>query len=119
MIESLNLVATLLSAGSFLFYGALCLFSPKMVAEFERYRLSKYRRWVGVLEFGGGLGQILGIYFLPLAIMSSVGLALLMLLGIWTRKRINDPWYLWLPAFILFLMNGFLFWLNAFHRVAT
>lgn len=112
MARSIILVVTLFSACSFLFYGFLCLFSKKMVIEFERYRLSRFRRVVGLLEFGGGLGQILGIYSKKLALFSSGGLAFLMLLGIWTRKRINDPWYLWLPAFILFLINIFLFFEN-------
>lgn len=105
----LPLVATLSSGFSFLFYGTVCLFSQKMVREFERYRLSKYRRLVGFLELGGGLGQLMGVYSEPLSVISSGGLALLMLLGIWTRKRVQDPWHLWLPAIFLFLVNAFLF----------
>ncbi|NBY18770.1 hypothetical protein EBQ74_00615 [bacterium] len=100
---------SLLSGISFLFYGVLCLTSKKMVKEFERYRLSNYRRMVGFLELGGGLGQLIGLYHPPLAMLSSGGLALLMLCGIWARWRIRDAWYLCLPALILFGINAALF----------
>lgn len=114
MAHSLTLGATLFSACAFLFYGTLCLFSTNMVIEFERFRLARFRRLVGFLELGGGLGQLVGLYFQPLALFSSGGLAVLMLLGIWARKRINDPWYLSLPALMLFLINSFLVWSTTF-----
>ena len=108
MIVPINLVLTLLSAFSFLFYGTVCLLSPKMVKEFERYRLASFRKLVGFLELSGGLGQLMGLFFHPLAIFSSGGLALLMICGVWARKRISDPWYLCLPAIVLFLINTYL-----------
>jgi uncharacterized membrane protein YphA (DoxX/SURF4 family) len=109
MLELAVPVVSVLSGISFLFYGALCVFSRKMEVEFERYRLARFRRLVGFLEFGGGLGQLIGLYSPTLAILSSGGLALLMLCGIWARQRIQDPWYLFLPAIILFLVNAALF----------
>jgi hypothetical protein len=49
----LSFVLEILSACAFLFYGAACLFSAKLVAEFERYRLARWRVLVGSLEIAG------------------------------------------------------------------
>ena len=105
MLERLLIGLQLLSAMSFLYYGVLCLVSADMVKEFERYRLAKYRRLTGFLELIGGLGQLVGLYSAPLLLLSSAGLAGLMICGIWARARIQDPWYLFLPAIVLFAVN--------------
>ena len=96
---------TALSAAAFLFYGLACLFSPKLVAEFERYRLPQYRVLVGSLEVAGALGLIAGWWFPPLQAAAAAGLAALMLCGLWARWRIRDPWYAMLPAFVLGAVN--------------
>lgn len=93
----------------FFFYGLSCLFSRHMVAEFERYRLGHLRRLTGALEIAGALG-LLGGYFEPrLLVAASLGLAVLMLLGIATRVRIRDPLRAMLPAAVLFVLNVFVF----------
>ena len=62
----------------------------------------------GSLEVGGALGQIAGFFIPELLALSSLGLALLMACGVWTRWRIRDPWFAWLPAILLFLVNSYL-----------
>lgn len=94
-----------LSAAAFLFYGLACLFSPKLVAEFERYRLPQYRVLVGSLEVAGALGLIAGWWLPPLQAAAAAGLTALMLCGLWARWRIHDPWYAMLPAFVLGVVN--------------
>jgi hypothetical protein len=89
------------SAAAFLFYGLACLFSSRLVAEFERYRLAHFRVLVGSLEVAGALGLIAGLWFPPLQIAAASGLVALMLCGLWARWRIRDPWYVMLPALIL------------------
>jgi hypothetical protein len=89
------------SAAAFLFYGLACLFSSKLVAEFERYRLARFRMLVGSLEVAGALGLIAGWWFPPLQTATAAGLCSLMLCGLWARWRIRDPWYAMLPALIL------------------
>ncbi len=89
------------SAAAFLFYGLACLFSPKLVAEFERYGLARFRALVGSLEVAGALGLIAGWWFPPLQTAAAAGLCALMLCGLWARWRIRDPWYAMLPALIL------------------
>lgn len=98
-------ILTALSAAAFLFYGLACLFSPKLVAEFERYRLARFRALVGSLEVAGALGLAAGWWFPPLQTAAAAGLAALMLCGLWARWRIRDPWYAMLPAFVLGALN--------------
>ena len=96
------------SIAAFLFYGAACLLSAKLVAEFERYRLARWRVLVGSLEIAGAVGLLAGQVFFPLKIAASAGLFLLMLCGLWARWRIRDPWYALVPAFVLGVMNLFI-----------
>ena len=96
---------TAISAAAFLFYGLACLCSPKLVAEFERYRLARFRALVGSLEVAGALGLIAGWWFPPLQTAAAAGLFALMVCGLWARWRIRDPWYAMLPAFVLAVIN--------------
>ena len=98
-----------LSAAAFLFYGLACLFSAKLVAEFQRYGLAHFRTLVGSLEVAGALGLIAGWWFPPLQTAAAAGLFALMLCGLWARWRIRDPWYAMLPAFVLAVVNLFIF----------
>lgn len=97
-----------LSAAAFSFYGLACLFSAKLVAEFERYRLARFRTLVGSLEAAGALGLIAGWWFPPLQTAAATGLAALMICGLWARWRIRDPWYSMMPALVLGLLNLFI-----------
>lgn len=101
----LSLALEVVSVAAFLFYGAACLFSDKLVEEFERYRLARWRALVGVLEIAGALGLIAGQWSVPLKIAAASGLFALMLCGLWARWRIRDPWYALLPALVLALVN--------------
>lgn len=90
---------------AFLFYGVACLVSRRLVVEFERYRLGRWRKLVGSLEIAGALGLFVGQLYLPLLIAAATGLTALMLCGLWARWRIDDPWYAMLPAAILGVVN--------------
>jgi hypothetical protein len=100
-------IACAVSAFAFLFYGITCLTTARMVAEFERYRLARFRTTVGVLECLGALGLLAGHFNRPLLIAAAAGLTLLMLLGIATRVRIGDSLVQMLPAAVLLAMNAF------------
>jgi len=96
----------LVNAIVFAAYGCDAIFSNRMVDEFDRYGLSKFRVLVGVLQVFGAAGEAIGIFFNPLLVVSSACLSLLMLLGVTTRIRINDPLLLVLPAFVLMILNA-------------
>ena len=81
-----------------------------MVAEFQRYSLSRFRRLVGFLELLGGVGLAVGYFYSPtITLISSAGLAILMLLGVVIRTKIKDQMVLRIPALILMLLNLFIF----------
>ena len=97
---------TIFSSIIFLIYGLLCLFTNHMSEEFKRYGLSQFRLLVGTLELLGGLGLIVGYYYHDyIFLLSSVGLSLLMLLGVGVRLKIKDEMINIFPAFILMILN--------------
>jgi len=98
-----------LSGLVFLFYGAVCVFSVKMQNEFERFGLPKFAIFIGVLEILGGLGLLVGLKIPEILLLSSGGLALLMLLGVGVRIKIKDSVLLATPAFLLMLLNLYIF----------
>jgi hypothetical protein len=101
-------VTRALSALAFLFFGTLCLRSDRLIAEFERYGLASMRQVVGVLEIAGAVGLVVGEFHRPLFVLSSGGLALLMIAGVATRIRIRDSLLQTSPALALLAMNAFL-----------
>ncbi len=96
------------SGMSFLLYGVSCLTGESMVQEFERFGLAKYRTLTGLLEVCGGAGLLIGLWSPPLFIAAATGLTVLMLLGVGVRLRMRDGVLLTLPAFVLFVVNGYL-----------
>ena len=95
----------LFSSGSFIVYGILCVFSPSMHREFERFGLTKFRTLVGILEVLGGLGLWVGVRYSPIAAMASAGLSLLMILGFSVRIKIKDSLMQALPALFFAFIN--------------
>ncbi len=96
---------SILSGLAFIGYGLTCLCTNHMVKEFERYGLLKFRKLVGLLELLGGLGIIVGLEYSSIKFISSLGLTLLMFLGVLVRLKIKDSIFLILPAFILMIIN--------------
>ena len=101
-------MAQILSIVSFAFYGMGCLLSERMVLEFERFGLARFRRLTGVLQLAGSIGLIAGFYSHALLVFSAAGLAMLMLLGVAVRIRIRDPLMAGVPAAFYFCLNLFL-----------
>lgn len=101
-------VSMILSSVSFLWYGIASLANDGMADDFARFGLSRYRRLTGGLEVLGGVGLLAGLLWTPLLVVSAGGLSVLMLLGVFARVRVRDPWVQTLPALLLFLLNLFL-----------
>ena len=81
-----------------------------MALEFNRFGLTKTQRQLtGVLQLLGGLGLLIGYYyFLLLAGISALGLALLMLFGFIVRLKIKDSIVLSAPSLMYALLNVYL-----------
>ena len=101
------LVARVLTGAAFLVYGVLCLTSPTMTAEFERYGLPRLRVLIALLEIAGALGLVLGPTPRLIA-AAAIGLSLLMIGALAVRARIQDPWQAMVPAFGLLLVNAWI-----------
>ena len=105
----MNIVLITISSLLFIIYGLLCINTDHMVAEFERYGVSKYRTLVGYLELLGGLGQLLGYFYLEqLFIFSTTGLVVLMSMAVTLRWRLKDPYIQIIPAAGLLVINAIL-----------
>jgi uncharacterized membrane protein YkgB len=100
-------IARALSAIAFLFYGIICLATPRMDAEFERYGLARFRRLIGAVECLGALGLLVGHFNRPVLVLAAAGLTLTMVMAIATRIRIGDSLARTLPAIVLLVLNAF------------
>ena len=97
----------LLTIVAFFGYGASCVFSGHMVAEFERYRLARFRKLTGYLQILGATGLLIGFLFSPvIGLLAALGLSVQMLLGFEVRLRIRDSFWQCLPSFSFMLINA-------------
>jgi hypothetical protein len=62
------------------------------------------------LEFLGATGLIIGLKFSPILTISSLGLALLMLMGLLVRIKLKDSIWISLPALFYMSLNTYIFW---------
>lgn len=97
------------TAFAFVAYGVGCLTSAKMKREFERFGLEKFSSLTGALEILGGAGLLVGLYSPPIFLLSSGGLAVLMLLGLIFRIRAGDGFSASMPAAVFMMITGYLF----------
>jgi len=98
-----------ISSISFLYYGSAIFINSSIKKEFERYGLKKFRNLVGCLQLLGGVGLLVGLLFQPILIISSGGIALLMLFGFGVRIKMKDGFLLTLPSFIFMILNLYIF----------
>jgi uncharacterized membrane protein YphA (DoxX/SURF4 family) len=108
-MNTLFVMMVLVSGISFIIYGCLLFISPQMQDEFKRFGLEKFTTLTGVLELLGGIGLLVGLKFGFLLLISSGGLALLMLLGFGVRIKVKDNFWLSFPSFFFMVLNLFIF----------
>jgi hypothetical protein len=102
-------ICILISSLSFFGYTVAYFVSPNMKKEFKRFGLEKIGLLTMVLEFIGAAGLIVGLKFNPILIVSSLGLALLMLCGLIVRIRLKDNLWISLPALFYMVLNTYIF----------
>lgn len=83
--------------------------TPKMKKEFKKFGLENIGLIVIVLEFIGAVGLLIGLKFYSILMISSLGLAILMLAGLIIRVRVKDNIWISMPAFFYMLLNIFIF----------
>lgn len=101
----------LVSSLSFLFYGVSYFVSPHMKNEFKRFKLEKLGLLTIVLEIVGALGLLIGLWYKPLLLLSSGGLAVLMFLGVLVRIKLKDSLWISLPAVFYMGLNAYIFYI--------
>ena len=76
-----------------------------MIVEYKRWGYPEQRFLIGGLQFLGGLGLLVGLYFKPLIPLSSASLLLFMLSAIGVRIKIKDQPFLMLPSIFYAIVN--------------
>lgn len=108
----LDTACILISSLSFFGYAVSYFISPHMKIEFKRFGLGKIGLLTIILEFIGAVGLIVGLKFNLLLVVSSFGLALLMLVGLIVRIRLKDTVWVSLPALLFMGLNTYIFWVS-------
>ena len=103
-------ICVLISSLSFFAYAYSYFKVPHMKDEFKRFGLEKMGLTIIILEIVGALGLLVGLKFYFILVISSLGLALLMLAGLIVRIKIKDSIWISLPAFSYLVLNVFIFW---------
>ena len=80
-----------------------------MKNEFKRFGIEKLGLTTVLLEILGALGLLVGLKFYFLLMISSLGLALLMLAGLIVRIKLKDSIWISLPAFFYMVLNTYIF----------
>ena len=105
-------ICVLFSSFSFLGYAISYFFKPYMKLEFKKFGLEKYGLMIILLEIIGALGLLFGLYFNLLLVVSSSGLALLMLAGVVVRILVKDRLLVTLPAIFFLVLNAYISYLS-------
>jgi len=104
-MNTLFILIVLFSGLSFIIYGSLLFVSTEMRNEFKRFKLEKFTTLTGILELLGGIGLLIGLKVSFIMLISSGGLALLMLLGFGVRLKIKDSFWLSFLSLFFMLLN--------------
>jgi hypothetical protein len=103
----------LISSLSFMGYSISYFTSSHMKTEFERFKLKKLGLFIIILEILGAFGLLAGLLFTPILLISSGGLALLMLLGLITRIKSKDSFLVSSPAIFYMILNSYIYYLGS------
>lgn len=98
----------IISSLSFLYYGILYFSSAYIKDEFKRFGLEKFGILTAVLEILGAIGLLTGLFIRPILLLSSGGLALLMLMGFIARLNVKDSLWVSLPALLFMILNTYI-----------
>jgi hypothetical protein len=94
------------SALSFFGYGAFCLTSSYMVAEFERYGMPEFRVLTGASQILAAAALLAGFAVPQLGALAAAALSIQMFVGLGVRVSIGDSFAQSFPAAIYFLANA-------------
>ena len=108
---NIKLLLVVFSGVSFLVYGIGSFNSKRMNSEFIRWGYKDYRYLIGTFQLLGGIGLLIGLFFKPLIILSSSCLTIMMIIAVYVRFKIRDPFQMTLPALFYTIINGLITYL--------
>tara|TARA_Y100000741_G_scaffold251310_1_gene193286 strand:+ start:2081 stop:2416 length:336 start_codon:yes stop_codon:yes gene_type:complete len=108
---NIKLLLVVFSGISFLIYGISSFNSRRMNSEFSRWGYEDYRYLIGSFQLLGGIGLLIGLFFKPLIILSSSCLTIMMIMAVYVRFKIRDPFQMTLPALFYTIINGLITYL--------
>jgi len=108
----INKILILISSLSFFAYTVYYFKSTEMKREFKRFGLEKLGLIIIALQFLGATGLIVGLLFNPILMISSLGLALIMLSGLIVRIKSKDSLWVSLPALFYMGLNTYIFFFS-------
>ena len=103
-------ICALISSLSFFAYAFSYFKVPHMKNEFKRFGLEKIGLTIVLLQIIGALGLLVGLRFYFILMISSLGLAVLMLAGVLVRIKVKDSIWVSIPAFFFMILNAYIFW---------
>jgi len=106
-VNYLLTVCILISSLSFLSYSISYFISPHIKNEFKRFKLERLGLLTIILEILGAIGLLVGLIFKPILLISSGGLALLMVFALLVRIRSKDSLRVSLPAIFFIALNSY------------
>lgn len=109
---NINIVFILISSLSFFAYAISYSVSPEMKQEFIRFGLEKIGLLTTLLQVLGATGLLVGLKFKLILSISSLGLALMMLVGLVVRFMIKDSLWVSIPAFFFMVLNACIFYVS-------
>lgn len=104
----LNAAICLSSLSFFLYFVHYCA-SPLARLEFKRLDIERIGLLAIELELLGSIGLIIGMKCQPLLLLSSGGLALMMLIAMLVRIKQKAPLRTSLPALFFMALNAYIF----------
>ena len=102
-------ICVLISGLSFFAYSLYYMLSARMKNELKRLKMEHLSRVIVICQFLGATGLFLGLFYNWLLVLSSFGLAMLMLCGLIVRVKSKDNLFVSLPALFYLVLNLYIF----------
>jgi hypothetical protein len=97
---------------SFMAYGINSFISQRMISEFKRWGLADKRKIIGLCQFLGGLGILLGFVIDWAMTLSTVFIILMMMVAVAVRIQIKDNISDILPAISYIVLCALILYLK-------
>ena len=98
-------ICVLISGLSFFAYSLNYMLSARMKNELKRLQMEHLSHVIVICQFLGATGLFLGLFYNWILVLSSFGLAMLMLCGLIVRAKSKDNLFVSLPALFYLVLN--------------